>query len=410
MTGNDGGPQRLIARVKSLNNDEHIAYLEQPNGNIIPYHLYEGEDFNVDDVVLIGPQWNDVESAPKDLWPKNKWIGTVKAVLDDVIIVSVSGVLRIVSIPDRMTVSVGSTIEGDDIDGITRILTEKTISFLDISIGDAFDVDQLREASDRSLSYDDFGGYPKIKARTKELIELPLQKHDALLKIGAKSIKGVLFTGPSGTGKTLLGRIIAHQAEAAFYKISGPEVISKYVGQSEEIIRAIFDDARKQERAIIFFDEIDSVAPQRSEDSHEASRRIVAQLLTLMDGFDQNDNIIVIATTNRPQDIDIALRRPGRFDWEIRFDIPSRDDREAILKTSSKKLNIAEGLSHSSIANATPGWSSAELTAIWSEAALLAVGDGRDIIMMEDYLGGYQRVAEQRMIVNATQQPQTSEV
>lgn len=403
MTADEVGPQRLIARVKKLDNKNGIAFLELPNGNVVPHHLCEDEEFRVDDVVLIGPRWDEIEQAPSDLWPRSTWIGTAKAVLDDVIILSVSGVLRTVPIPDSLPISEGVTVEGNDVDGITRVLTSKSISFLDISIAQDFDVDKLRDASDRSLSYDDFGGYPKIKARTKELIELPLQKHESLLKIGAKSIKGVLFTGPSGTGKTLLGRIIAHQAEAAFYKISGPEIVSKYVGQSEEIIRAIFDDARKQERAIIFFDEIDSVAPQRSDESHEASRRVVAQLLTLMDGFDQNDNIIVIATTNRPQDIDIALRRPGRFDWEIRFDIPSRDDRESILKTSSKTLNVAENLSHSRIADVTSGWSSAELTGIWSEAALLAVGDGRDIIMMEDYLGGYQRVAEQRAIVNSTQ-------
>ncbi|MCU1681722.1 MAG: protease regulatory subunit [Amycolatopsis sp.] len=409
MTVDVNYPQRVIARVKSLNKEEKIIYLEIPNGNIITIPSDTEEEFRVDDVVLVGPQWTDVESAPKDLWPGNKWIGTVKVTLDDVVILSISGALRTIPIPSHLPVKIGSTVEGNDVEGITRVLTNKPIPFLDVSIGDAFDIDQLRENPDRSLSYDDFGGYPQIKARTKELIELPLQKHEALRKIGAKAIKGVLFTGPSGTGKTLLGRIIAHQAAADFYKISGPEIISKYVGQSEEIIRAIFDDARKQERAIIFFDEIDSVAPQRSEESHEASRRLVAQLLTLMDGFNQDDNIIVIATTNRPQDVDVALRRPGRFDWEIRFDNPSRDDRESILATSARNLNIADNVSHSNVADVTAGWSSADLTAIWSEAALLAVGDGRDIIVMEDYFGGYQRVAEQRLIVSATQKIQADE-
>lgn len=130
--------------------------------------------------------------------------------------------------------------------------------------------------------------------RARELIEVPLKYKDALSNIGARPIKGVLFTGQPGTGKTMLARIIANSVDAEFYEISGPEVFSKWYGQSEEIIRKLFEDAAKQEKAIIFFDEIDSVASQRADETHEASRRVIAQLLTLMDGFTSDDNVVVM--------------------------------------------------------------------------------------------------------------------
>ena len=194
----------------------------------------------------------------------------------------------------------------------------------------------------------------------------------------------------------MLGRIIAARANAVFYEISGPEIFSKWYGQSEEMLRKLFDDAAKQERAIIFFDEIDSVAAQRDEDAPEASKRVVAQLLTLMDGFQPEHNVMVIATTNRPQDIDIALQRPGRFDWVIHFPLPNRSDREAILQVAARNLTTVGSLPHSYVAERTEGWSAAELTAIWTEAALLAVADDRAVLMTEDYLGGLERVMAQR--------------
>ena len=191
----------------------------------------------------------------------------------------------------------------------------------------------------------------------------------------------------------MLARIIASRADAQFYEVSGPQILSKWYGQSEELIREIFDDAAKRERAIVFFDEIDSLASQRNDTSHEASRRIVGQLLTAMDGFTSDSNVIVLATTNRIGDIDTALRRPGRFDWEINFPLPSRRDREAILVASARPLSVGFNLPHAIIADLTDSWSPAALAAIWSEAALLAVEDDREVILEEDYFGGYERMA-----------------
>jgi transitional endoplasmic reticulum ATPase len=265
MAYEDNG-QRLVGRVKLVASSDRIAYLELPNGYIIPHH-FDDEDYHENEVVLIGPLVNDVERAPSALWPEVPWVGTVRILLDEEAVIDISGRLRTVPRNQHISLSVGNMIEGSDTKGILRVLAEKPIPQLEISLGEPFDVSRLQEQPSGRLTYDDFGGYLEIKARTKELIELPLQHREALLKIRARAIKGVLFTGSSGTGKTLLGRIIAHQAKAQFYKISGPEIISKYVGQSEEVIRAIFDDAKQQDRAIIFFDEIDSVAPQRSDES-----------------------------------------------------------------------------------------------------------------------------------------------
>jgi transitional endoplasmic reticulum ATPase len=158
----------------------------------------------------------------------------------------------------------------------------------------------------------------------------------------------------------------------------------------------VFEHAAKQERAIIFFDEIDSVAGQRAEESHEASRRVVAQLLTSMDGFTADHNVVVIAATNRPQDIDAVLLRPGRFDWEIHFPLPNRHDREAILRAAARSLSTSGTLPHAIMAERTESWSAAELAAIWSEAALFAASEGRSAIMDRDYVGGFERVSDQR--------------
>lgn len=392
--------------MKHVDEHEKLIYLELLNGFLCVYDAdqddEDDEPFNEDDIVLVSPLLDHIELAPRKLWPTPPWVAIVRAVIDDEAIVSINGNLKTVSLPADFQVAEGNTVEGTDDLGITRVLSEKPVRQHEIFLGDAFDVRKLREEPNGSLTYDDFGGYEEVKARTRDLIELPLHHRDKLLKIKAPAIKGVLFTGPPGTGKTLLGRIIAQQADAVFYKISGPEIISKYVGQSEEIIRAIFEDARLKERAIIFFDEIDSVAPQRSDESHESSRRLVGQFLTLMDGFEKTTNVIVIATTNRPQDIDEALRRPGRFDWEIHFSYPSRDDRESILTTSARKLNTVPDLPHGIIADRTNGWSPADLTAIWSDAALLAVKDGRETITTEDYFGGFEQAAKRRNLIAST--------
>ncbi|MGY3515087.1 ATP-binding protein [Micromonospora sp. PTRAS2] len=393
-------PKHIVGRIRHLDPEGEEFIVELPNGFVIPYEILEDDDFVQGDVLLVSADLKKVRRTAPKLWPEERWIGVVRLVLENEAVVDVSGRIRALPLPKGFKVEKGNTVEGLDSDGIQRVLSTDPIKYLDIR-EDAVSVKEFKTRPSDSPSFDDFGGFSEIVERAQELIELPLKKHKDLAKIGAKPIKGVLFTGPPGTGKTMLARIIANRAGAAFYEISGPQVLSKWYGQSEELIRTIFDDAADQDRAIVFFDEMDSLASQRNDSSHEASRRIVGQLLASMDGFTIDTNVVVIATTNRPQDIDLALRRPGRFDWEIHFSLPSREDREKILRTSARKLNIQGEMPHSIIADKTESWSPAELAAIWSEAALLAVKDGRDVILDEDYFGGFERVTAQRTRVIA---------
>lgn len=297
----------------------------------------------------------------------------------------------------------GNTVEARDGHGIVDVISDEPLPSINVTVNKEGDVSRFREKDDpdqdddKRPTFEDFGGMEHVVERARDLIEVPLKYRDALSEIGARPIKGVLFTGPPGTGKTMLARIIAREAKSAFYPIRGPEVKKKWFGESEETLIKIFDDAAaEKEGAIIFFDEIDSVAPARGSTSHEATRSVVAQLLTLMDGFKPNSNVVVIAATNRPEDIDPALRRPGRFDWVIDFTLPNEQDREEILRTSSRSLATDDDLSHAAIAKDTQFWSAVDLTAIWSEAALIAAKDGRRKICDEDYFIGFEKVGEQK--------------
>lgn len=389
----------MLARVTGVSADGSRVFLHLRNGNS-GWFDQNGDDFSPGDVILIsGESPNQhVDRVEASAWPDELWVGVVNMKLDDVTVIEASGRYR--KVPTRADVAyeVGNTVEAGDVQGVVRVLSDDPIMYIDQSAIDDEVVNRFRagSSSDRQLTFEDFGGLKSVVKRARELIELPLERHKELAEIGARAIKGVLFTGPPGTGKTMLARIIAAQADAAFYEISGPEIFSKWYGQSEELLRRIFDAAAEEMRAIIFFDEIDSVAAHRDNDAHEASKRVVAQLLTLMDGFDSTGNVVVIAATNRPQDLDVALRRPGRLDWEIQFPLPSAEDRLDILVKSAQNLKTLDPLPHEFVAARTDGWSSAELAAIWTEASLLAVADSRSAIFIEDYIGGFERVERQR--------------
>jgi len=389
-------PSSTMARVRSI--EDNVLYLELRSGLVATVTGTGLSQFSVGDVVLVRPDENHIEPAPEELWPEESWVGVVRLKLDDVtVVVDSNGRWR--KLPTRTDLSYreGNTVEAADSSGIIRVLSDDPIKYVDLPAVDDAAIAKFRSKdATTDASFDDFGGLKHVVERARELIEVPLMHKEKLAKIGARAIKGVLFTGQPGTGKTMLARIIANSTDAEFYEISGPEIFSKWYGQSEEILRKLFEDAAKQTKAIVFFDEIDSVAGQRDDESHEASRRVVAQLLTLMDGFTSTDNVIVIAATNRPQDIDVALRRPGRFDWEVNFPLPSAFDREDILIKTARKLETLEPLPHAVVAQKTEGWSAAELSAIWSEAALLAVKDNRSVIISEDYIGGFERVNAQR--------------
>jgi len=386
-----------VARVRAIANDSCRLYLEYPNGYLAAVDSEEPFEFNMGAVVFVQPNENYIEAAPEELWPDPLLVGVVRLKLPDTTVLD-SGGGRWVMLPTRKDIeySEGNTVEAKNSSGVVRVLAKEPIKYLDLPAIDDSIISQFKLERDAiKETFDDFGGLQDVVERARKLIEVPIKHKESLLQIGTRPIKGVLFTGPPGTGKTMLARIIANSTHSEFYEISGPEIFSKWYGQSEELLRKLFADAARQDQAIIFFDEIDSVAGQRANESHEVSRRVVAQLLTLMDGFAKN-NVVVIATSNRPQDIDIALRRPGRFDWEINFPLPNRLDRELILQASAKRLNVSDNLPHAWVAQKTEAWSAADLAAIWTEAGLLAAADDRSIILAEDYVGGFELVATQR--------------
>ena len=224
-----------------------------------------------------------------------------------------------------------------------------------------------------SITYDDIGGLKEEVEAIREMIEIPMKHPEVFERIGISPPKGVLLYGPPGTGKTLLAKALANELDAHFKVINGPEIMSKYYGESEKQLRDIFEEAEKNSPAIVFIDEIDSIAPSRDEVSGEAERRIVAQLLTLMDGLKGRGNVVVIAATNRHNSIDPALRRPGRFDREIAINPPSRDGRLEILDVHTRGMPLDKDVSLKRIADISHGFTGADLEVLSKEAAMKAL-------------------------------------
>ncbi len=223
------------------------------------------------------------------------------------------------------------------------------------------------------VSYEDIGGLHVELEKVKEMIQLPLKHPELFDRLGIDPPKGVLLHGPPGTGKTLIAKAVANESGAKFYTINGPEIMSKFYGQSEENLRKIFEDAQKNAPSIIFLDEIDAIAPKRSEVHGEVERRVVSQLLTLMDGLKGRGKVIVIGATNIPESIDPALRRPGRFDREIRIEVPDRNGRKEILQIHTRGMPMSEKVSLDKLADNTYGFVGADLAALARESAMNAL-------------------------------------
>ena len=223
------------------------------------------------------------------------------------------------------------------------------------------------------VTYEDIGGLKDEIRQVREMIELPLKHPEIFERLGIEAPKGVLLHGPPGTGKTLLAKAVANETNANFYSLSGPEIMSKYYGESEENIRKIFKEAQENAPSIIFIDEIDSIAPKREEVKGEVERRIVAQLLALMDGLQERGKVVVIGATNRINAIDPALRRPGRFDREIEIGIPDKKGRREILEIHTRGMPLAEDVNLDKLAEITHGFSGADLAALCKEAAIRAL-------------------------------------
>ena len=231
----------------------------------------------------------------------------------------------------------------------------------------------IEETKIPEVTYEDLGGLHDEIKKVREMIELPLKHPELFDRLGIEPPKGVLLHGPPGTGKTLLAKAVANEAGATFLTLNGPEIMSKWYGQSEENLRKIFDQAEKQAPSIIFIDEIDSIAPKREDVHGEVERRVVSQLLTLMDGLKSRGKVIVIAATNRPNSLDPALRRPGRFDREIEIGVPNKEGRKEILQIHTRGMPLAKDVDLDKLAEITYGYVGADLAAICKEAAMHAL-------------------------------------
>jgi len=259
------------------------------------------------------------------------------------------------------------------------------------------------------VAYEDIGGLTDEVSRVREMIELPLRHPELFEKLGVDAPKGVLLHGPPGTGKTLLAKAVASETSANFTSIGGPEIMSKFYGESEERLREIFKEAAENAPSIIFIDEIDSIAPKRDEVTGETERRVVAQILALMDGLESRGKVVVIGATNRPNALDPAIRRPGRFDREIEIGIPDRAGRFEILQIHTKGMPLADDVDLAQLANMTHGYVGADLAALTREAAMRALrvvlpsidleADTIPIevlnslkVKMEDFMGAYREM------------------
>ncbi|MEK6986749.1 MAG: CDC48 family AAA ATPase [Candidatus Thermoplasmatota archaeon] len=226
------------------------------------------------------------------------------------------------------------------------------------------------EAKIPRVTYEDIGGLGDEVRKVREMIELPLRHPELFERLGVEAPKGVLLHGPPGTGKTLLAKAVASETNANFHSISGPEIMSKFYGQSEENLRDIFKQAEENAPSIIFIDELDSIAPKRDEVSGEVERRVVAQLLALMDGLQGRGKVVVIGATNRPNALDEAIRRPGRFDREIEIGVPDRDGRLEILQIHTRGMPLTKDVDLKELAGITHGYVGADLAALSKEAAM----------------------------------------
>ncbi|MEM2137684.1 MAG: CDC48 family AAA ATPase [Candidatus Anstonellaceae archaeon] len=234
----------------------------------------------------------------------------------------------------------------------------------------------LKEAPEKegaqvsTISYEDVGGLKEEVQKIREMVELPLRHPELFERLGIEAPKGVLIYGPPGTGKTLLARAVASESEANFIHIGGPELVSKFVGESEERLRQIFKDAQDNAPSIIFMDEIDAIAPKREEVTGEVERRMVSQLLTLLDGLKARGQVIVIGATNRPNSIDQALRRPGRFDREVELGVPDRPARKEIMQIHTRSMPLAADVNVDELASVTHGYTGADISSLTKEAAM----------------------------------------
>lgn len=329
-------------------------------------------------------------------------IGIVKKEMGDRAVVEQSGRLVVYEIEEGISVKDGNTVEISNA-GIIQEVIETTAIQRESRHPASTDIEEYIDklkfpSEDLDVGFEHFGGMSDHLRYVQKRVELLLNQREEIERMGRQPTLGALFHGKPGTGKTHFAKIVASESDADFYRIRGPEIVSKWVGDTEEILRELFDDARKNKPAILFFDELDSLGSERGEGPNQQfGNRIVAQLLSLMDGIDQEqEGLLIIGSTNRIEDIDQALLRSGRLDWKIEFDLPDHQDRVEIFESLRRQgYDVADSVDPEEIASLTDGWTGAQLSSLLDEAVIVAHSSGRDQITMTDLKISYERRSNQ---------------
>ncbi|WP_083898786.1 ATP-binding protein [Natronococcus jeotgali] len=329
-------------------------------------------------------------------------IGIVRKELDERAVVEQGGRLAVYVVADDVSVESGNTVEISST-GIIRDVVKKTAIKHESRHPASTDIEDyihnLKFSSDElDIGFEDFGGMSEQLKHVQKRVELLLTQRGELEQIGTQPKLGALFHGEPGTGKTHFAKILASESDADFYRIRGPEIVTKWIGDTEEILRELFNHARRNEPAILFFDEIDSLGSERGDGPNQQfGNRIVAQLLSLMDGVDQqSEGLLVIGSTNRIEGIDEALLRPGRLDWKVEFEIPGFQDRVEIFESlRDQGYDVNDTVDTEEIASLTDGWTGAQLRSLLDEAGVVSVAAGRNQITMTDLKISYERRSAQ---------------
>lgn len=378
-----------------------------PNGNI--FQISSDRRLNEGDSVKIDSESLDFEGMASSAPSTRNEFGTVKKDLGDSVLVDISGVTQNVWNPNGISVNRGDAVEISDTGIVSDVYPDVDPSLSLFERDNESLIKSFKESKpehkddDEILTFSDFGGMTIQQNQFRERVELFLEDAEALREVGTEPRMGALFYGPPGTGKTHFAQILSDSLKAQFYRIRGPEIVSKGIGDTEKLIRDIFDDAADESPSIIFFDEIDSIAGDRGgSETRDFSQRIVAQLLSIIDGFDRaRENVFVIAATNQIDEIDEALRRSGRFDWEVHFPEPNSEQRRQIFESLQEEYAISDSVSADNVnqlMGRTEGWTGAKLRKLLNEAGALCVNEGYDEIRHSHLLKAHERVQQEETI------------
>ncbi|ROR80030.1 transitional endoplasmic reticulum ATPase [Plantibacter flavus] len=347
------------------------------------------------DVVLCANnQWTRGEEAD---WHPQLEVGIVQLLSGGRAVVSAALGQKNLAVPSGMELAPGNTVEFDAREEVLRVIAPTPVEPEPVRIdrGDDFDPGKLLTAVDDALSWEQFAGFDWIRAEAQDIVRVQMQHaaRQKLRDLRVRPIRGILFEGPPGTGKTMLAQIMAKEAGAAFYMVTAASLGGHLQGESEGRLEAIYEHASTHEVALVFIDEIDTLMKDRGSDNDYGSR-LVHVFLTNLDGAGNRDNVITIGTTNRVHDIDPALRRTGRFSRELRFERPDEAGRLAILQGGNH--HTAGRLDYEHVAAATADWSAADLQGVWEHAGELTVKAGRTAIRNDFFLAGFDHARERK--------------